>query len=182
MQDPDPKCRHFVISWHFMAFWHVCQKANCITKSAFSAFSRLFPLFRLFHRIRLLDFSALVRILRTVKLRNMYISLGIAHIGITINYSFSGEVHKKNMKTWALGIFYKCTNWLGWKSLSEIGVFTALAVCTGRWFGCVDGVDAQTWLWASLTREFDWISDTCRSALSRYLNRESIQSKCPGKY
>ena len=59
MQDPDPKCRHFVISWHFMAFWHVCQKANCITKSAFSAFSRLFPPFRLFHRIRLLDFSAL---------------------------------------------------------------------------------------------------------------------------
>ena len=52
----------------------------------------------------------------------MYISLGIAHIGITINYSFSGEVHNKNMKTWALGIFYKCTNWLGWKSLSEIGV------------------------------------------------------------
>ena len=31
-----------------MAFWHVCQKANCITKSAFSAFSRLFPPFRLF--------------------------------------------------------------------------------------------------------------------------------------
>ena len=61
MQDPDPKCRHFVISWHFMAFWHVCQKANCITKSAFSAFSRLFPPFRLFHRIRLLHFSALVR-------------------------------------------------------------------------------------------------------------------------
>ena len=59
MQDPDPKCRHFVISWHFMAFWHVCQKANCITKSAFSAFSRLFPPFCLFHRIRLLDFSAL---------------------------------------------------------------------------------------------------------------------------
>ena len=60
MQDPDPKCRHFVISWHFMAFWHVCQKANCITKSAFSAFSRLFPPFRLFHWIRLLDFPALV--------------------------------------------------------------------------------------------------------------------------
>ena len=60
MQDPDPKCRHFVISWHFMAFWHVCQKANCITKSAFSAFSRLFPPFRLFHRIRLLDFPALI--------------------------------------------------------------------------------------------------------------------------
>ena len=58
MQDPDPKCRHFVISWHFMAFWHVCQKANCITNSAFS---RLFPPFRLFHRIRLLDFSALIR-------------------------------------------------------------------------------------------------------------------------
>ena len=52
MEDPDPKCRHFVISWHFMAFWHVCQKANCITKSAFfrlfppfSAFFRLFPPF-----------------------------------------------------------------------------------------------------------------------------------------
>ena len=57
MQDPDLKCRHFVISWHFMAFWHVCQKANCITKSAFS---RLFPSFRLFHRSRLLDFSALL--------------------------------------------------------------------------------------------------------------------------
>ena len=36
---------------HFMAFWHFCQKANCFTKSAF---------FRLFHRIRLLDFPALV--------------------------------------------------------------------------------------------------------------------------
>ena len=58
MQGPDPKCRHFVISWHFMTFWHVCQKANCITKSAFSAFSRPFPPFCLFHRIRLLDFSA----------------------------------------------------------------------------------------------------------------------------
>ena len=51
MQDGDPKCRHFVISWRFMAFWHVCQKFNCITKSTFS---------RLFHGIRLLDFSALV--------------------------------------------------------------------------------------------------------------------------
>ena len=40
-----------------MAFWHVCQKAYCITKSAFS---RLFPPFRLFHRIRLVDFSALI--------------------------------------------------------------------------------------------------------------------------
>ena len=57
---------------HFMVFYGilVCQKANCITKSAFSAFSafsvfsvfsRLFPRFRLFHRIRLLDFSALMR-------------------------------------------------------------------------------------------------------------------------
>ena len=37
------------------SFWHnFCQKANCTTKSAFSAF------FRLFHRIRLLDFSALL--------------------------------------------------------------------------------------------------------------------------
>ena len=39
MEDPDPKCRHFVTSWHFMAFWHLCQKANCITKSAFPPFS-----------------------------------------------------------------------------------------------------------------------------------------------
>ena len=45
MQDPFPKCRHFVILWHFMAFWHVCQKANCITKSAFSAFFRLSAFF-----------------------------------------------------------------------------------------------------------------------------------------
>ena len=58
--------------------------------------------------------------------------LGIAQIGITINYSFYEEVHNKNMKTWALGIFYKCTNWLGWKSLFEIGVFSTLEVCTGR--------------------------------------------------
>ena len=42
-----------------MAFWHVCQKANCITKSAFSC---LFPPFRLFHWIRLLDFPALIAI------------------------------------------------------------------------------------------------------------------------
>ena len=34
-----------------MAFWHFCQNANCITKSAFS---------RLFHWIRLLDFPALI--------------------------------------------------------------------------------------------------------------------------
>ena len=68
MQDPDPECRHFGIIWHFigilwhfMAFWHFCQKANCITKSAISAFSCLFLPFRLFHRIRLLDFPALVR-------------------------------------------------------------------------------------------------------------------------
>ena len=26
VQDPDQKCRHFGISWHFMAFWHFCQK------------------------------------------------------------------------------------------------------------------------------------------------------------
>ena len=37
-----------------------CQKANCIIKSTFSAFFCLFPPFRLFHRIRLLDFPALV--------------------------------------------------------------------------------------------------------------------------
>ena len=58
MQDPDPKCRHFVILRHFMAFWHFCPKANCITKSAFSAFPAFF---RLFHWIRLLDFPALVQ-------------------------------------------------------------------------------------------------------------------------
>ena len=45
MQDSDPKCRHFVNVWHFMAFWHFCQKANCITKTAFSAFFRLFSAF-----------------------------------------------------------------------------------------------------------------------------------------
>ena len=72
MQDPDPKCRHFVISWHFMAFWHVCQKANCITKSTFSAFSRLFPPFRLFHRIRVLDFSALIGNHLTITLYKEY--------------------------------------------------------------------------------------------------------------
>ena len=38
----------------------VCQKANCITKSAFSAFFRLFPPFRLFHPISLLDCPALL--------------------------------------------------------------------------------------------------------------------------
>ena len=32
----------------------------------------------------------------------------------------------------SLGIFYKCTKWLRWKSLSEIGVFSTLEVCTGR--------------------------------------------------
>ena len=37
-----------------------CQKANCIIKSAFSAFFHLFPPFRLFHQIRLLDFPALI--------------------------------------------------------------------------------------------------------------------------
>ena len=72
MQDPDPKCRHFVISWHFMAFWHVCQKANCIIKSAFSAFSCLFPRFRLFHWIRLLDFPALIYMVARDRFSSMY--------------------------------------------------------------------------------------------------------------
>ena len=53
MQDPDPKCRHFVISWHFMAFWHVCQKANCIRNPPFLPFPAFPPFspnqtFRLF--------------------------------------------------------------------------------------------------------------------------------------
>ena len=51
MQDPDTKCRHFGISWHFMAFfwhfmafWHFCQKVGQEIRSDF---------------IRFLDFSRL---------------------------------------------------------------------------------------------------------------------------
>ena len=42
MQDPDPKCRHFGISWHFMAFWHFCQKVGQEIRSDFSDF-QTFP-------------------------------------------------------------------------------------------------------------------------------------------
>ena len=50
MQDPDPKCRHFVILWHFGIF----------PKGWLHNQIRLFLPFRLFHWIRLLDFPALI--------------------------------------------------------------------------------------------------------------------------
>ena len=54
MQEPDPKCRHFVILWHFGIF------AKRLIANQIRLF-RLFPPFRLFHRIRHLDFSALIQ-------------------------------------------------------------------------------------------------------------------------
>ena len=39
MQDPNQKCRHFGISWHFMAFLHFCQKSNKISNPIFPILS-----------------------------------------------------------------------------------------------------------------------------------------------
>ena len=53
MQDPDQKCRHFGISWHFIAFLPKSLKRNQIR------FFRFFPIFRLFPTFRLSDSTAL---------------------------------------------------------------------------------------------------------------------------
>ena len=54
MQDPDPKCRHFGILWHFGIF---AEKSNKISNLIFSIF---FLIFRLFPTFRLSNFTALV--------------------------------------------------------------------------------------------------------------------------
>ena len=50
MHDPDPKCRHFGILWHFGIF---AKKSN--KKS-----NPIFPIFRLFLTFRLSDSTALI--------------------------------------------------------------------------------------------------------------------------
>ena len=59
MNDPDPKCRHFGILWHFGTF---AKKSNKKSNPIFPILSDFFPIFRLFLTFRLSDSTALVRI------------------------------------------------------------------------------------------------------------------------
>ena len=54
MHDPDPKCRHFDILWHFGIF---DKKSNKKTNP-------IFPIFRFFPAFRLFDSTALVCMIR----------------------------------------------------------------------------------------------------------------------
>ena len=99
---------------HFMAFWHFSQKANCITKSAFSAFSRLFPPFCLFHWIRLLDFPALCQ---TVFLdqKHLFFLCTPNHEKLTLGGGSTVQLNnRRTLKT-----FVYCPEPILWKSLSK---------------------------------------------------------------
>ena len=68
MQDPDPKCRHFGILWHFMAFygilWHFgifAKKSNKKSNPIFPILSDFFPIFTLFPTFRLSDSTTLMK-------------------------------------------------------------------------------------------------------------------------
>ena len=70
MQDPDPKCRHFGILWHLMAFWHFMAFNGILwhfgifaknsNKKSNPIFPIFFPFFRLFPTFRLSDSTALI--------------------------------------------------------------------------------------------------------------------------
>ena len=60
MQDPDQKCRHFGISWHFMTFYGIFSFLPKSLKRNQIRFFRFFPIFRLFPTFRLSDSTALV--------------------------------------------------------------------------------------------------------------------------
>ena len=72
MQDPDLKCRHFGILWHFMVFYGILWYFGIFAKKSIkksnpifqilSDFIRFFPIFRLFPTFRLLDSTTLVHI------------------------------------------------------------------------------------------------------------------------
>ena len=60
MQDPDPKCRHFGILWHFLPFYGILA---FLPKSLIRnriRFFRFYPIFSLFPTSRLSDSTALV--------------------------------------------------------------------------------------------------------------------------
>ena len=57
MQDPDLKCRHFGILWHFGIF---AKKSNKKSNPISSDFIQFFPIFRLFLTFRLSDSIALM--------------------------------------------------------------------------------------------------------------------------
>ena len=60
MQDPDQKCRHFGISWHFIAFYGIFSFLPKGLKRNQIRFFRFFPTFRLFPTFILPDSTALV--------------------------------------------------------------------------------------------------------------------------
>ena len=57
MQDPDPKCRHFGILWHFLAFFLAFLPKSLIRNQI--RFFRCHPIFRLFPTFRLSDSTTL---------------------------------------------------------------------------------------------------------------------------
>ena len=59
MHDPDPKCRHFGILWHFGIF---AKKSNKKSNPIFPISSDFFPFFRLFPTFRFSDSTTLVAI------------------------------------------------------------------------------------------------------------------------
>ena len=65
MQDPDPKCRHFCILWHFMTFYGILAFLpkslirNQIRLFRFLPIFRLFPTFRLFFKTLTFRFTDL---------------------------------------------------------------------------------------------------------------------------
>ena len=58
MQDPDPKCRHFGILWHFIAFYGILWHFGIFAKKSNMKSNPIFPILTDF--FRLLDFSRLL--------------------------------------------------------------------------------------------------------------------------
>ena len=57
MQDLDPKCRHFGILWHFMAFYSILWRFGIFAKKSNRKSNPIFPILSDFFRF--LDFSRL---------------------------------------------------------------------------------------------------------------------------
>ena len=45
MQDPDPKCRHFGILWHFMAFYGILWHFGILAKKSNKISNPIFPIY-----------------------------------------------------------------------------------------------------------------------------------------
>ena len=58
MQDLDPKCRHFGILWHFMAFYSILWRFGIFAKKSNRKSNPIFPILSDFFRF--LDFSRLL--------------------------------------------------------------------------------------------------------------------------